>query len=1368
MNNRNKKRLKRIVGCVSAIAMLIGSIPVGTLVASAEGETEQEYVNVLENDNITLHGVTYGETEQAFIRLDSETAAEIAGTSSLDGKDDDKSEEWLNTVYSLAREAAGGRIRFRTDSTYVAIKATLTIHDAAHLSHGSKMEAAKYGFDVYVDSAEGSVYAGTVRGEAPTKSGTGVSNTEVLVEGTVNLGEAADRDLTIYFPITSETKSVEIGVAEGSTIKPHETDYEEGKHLVFYGSSITQGGAVTKPGNTYVNTVGRNMNMEYTNFGMWGRCKGEPAFANYIAGLGNISAFVYDFDHNISKVNQMEPVHYPFYETVRRAYPNIPIIMITRPGNNLDNTAATDPSYSTTAEMKEVIYKSYQKAVAAEDENVHFIDGEAFFGYDEQYFTPTDYTHPNDVGQARMAAVVQNVLERALDGEKNICIAPSCESSEPTYSYDFEDDAKAEDNEDNSGATGWTVNLHEEKYTEPKFDVVKEDENNAFQLQYTRASNSIYNGVISDESLLNSVSDFTIEMKTTAYKDTVNNRWGYVALALVGSVDGADKMDRFDIRLEPNGTGCKVHFYDRSNRTNVQKYAVGYDSTFVFEDLSNYYNDTATTFTYNLKVEVETVDIPSGDREDFICRVYLGYQEAEEQEPIWEEPVVLKTELEKNGFNPEKIGLFAITGKDDAVCKVTVDDINVYKPGKCTITHVEEVPTTTEEAGKDAHHVCSSCGQLYLDANGVLKTTDEELTNAKLVPCDTIFKDNFSTLTNANKEKNWSLYNSNVDNKTGALVIEHDGSDNQAYITASKSGLLKGATDFGFKMDATIYKDIDNDCWTYMGVMFRQATPTVRYEIRIKPLEDGYTVQLYVDGKYVKSKAVDDEKFASLFAGGTEISYQLRAIVDTDGQQVKFYVYVDNNDVVVLEATPTTIGKPSGTRVMLYSTGEGVLGHKVAVDNMEAYYTTHKTSYVAEVPATDTTMGTKAHYVCSKCEKIFLDEACTIVATNADLKTAKLVPCDTLYTNDCNQTTHYQEKNGATVDNKGETLVISGGTKEEPYIIIGDPNVESAKIMTDAKSNFSFKMDSISYKDSNGNWTYAQVGFRRTGVGIYGVRIIPTSTGYTAQLCWDVDESILGSIDVVDERFASLYAEGTEISYKLCVVSEFDSTSKIGDFHIYVDNNYVETFSVERSDAWKPDTARIYLHSTGTDVIGHQVSIDNIEIYKTTHDAVTAVEATLKTEDDPGMKAHYLCGDCEKKFLDESATIEATDADLAYAQLTDVLYQTRKNKTNPNNTDIRFVAYVDDYTKYSGVTFTITCGGKNGSATTKTVYQKIYADHVLYATSDIYGTTEGRFATFILSNNSRELLDQGMTVTATYIPADGTEPTIVYSRTIEF
>jgi len=1332
--------------------MLFGSIPVNTLVASAEGETEPTYVNVLDNENISLHGVTYGETEQAFIRMDSETAAGIANTESLYDEDG----AWVNTVYSLAREAAGGRIRFQTNSTYVAIKATLTIHDASHLSHGSKMEAAKYGFDVYVDSAEGSVYAGTVCGEAPTKNPDGsLSTTEVLVEGTVNLGEAADRDLTIYFPITSETKSVEIRVAEGSTIAPHETDYTEGKHLVFYGSSITQGGAVTKPGNTYVNTVGRNMNMEYTNFGMWGRCKGEPAFANYIAGLGNISAFVYDFDHNISKVSLMEPVHYPFYETVRAAYPDIPIIMITRPGNNLDNTAATDPSYSTTAEMKEVIYKSYQKAVAAGDENVHFIDGESFFGYSTAYMA--DGSHPNDAGQARMAAVVTDVLERALAGEKNIIVTPGCDQL--AYNYDFEDDAKAEDGEDNSGATGWNVTLQQDKYTDPMFDVVTEDGNNAFRLQYTRTASSVTSGAINDEISLSGTSDFTIEMKATVYK---NNRWPYIGL---GIIDSQSNNYRLDVRLIPDGTGCQVACFDRTDAsgTNQDVWAEGYDDTFEFSDLSNQYDETQETFTYNLKVEVETADIPSNDGKDLLLRVYVGHQESEGQEPVYQEPVVFKVNPKNASFTPEKLGLFLFVNGNGNIGKVTVDDLNVYKPGEHTISPVAEIPATTEEAGKDAHYVCSSCGQLYLDANGVLKATDEELTIPKRVYCVDLI-DQFET--DLDVKSGWDETNCSIEEDDENGLVLTDSTTGNAHIATGTACLDKNS-DVSLKMNATIYRK-DSENWSYMGVWLRRPT-NLGYEIIILPNEDGYEIKLRDKSSATTAnnygaeytKTVTDEKFAAAFVNTEteKISYDLHIVMDgNEGHtSVKFHIWIDNNAVETFELVPVTTGTvyPTGMRVRLYST-DSTSGRKIAVNNFELYKINHSCSTVSEVPATETTTGTKAHYVCSECNQKFLDEACTIVVTDEELTIPKRTFCVDLceaFDVDLDSLDGWTPSGSCSESQGDDGLVFAySGTASSAYF-------SAATAYLDKNTDFSFKTTATIYKDDSGDWSYMGIFFRNGGNNQGPeLRLIPNETGYELMLCDRTTKSVGSTYTktVEDDGFATLFAEGTKISYNLHVIMDANDDNSEVKFHVWVDDNAVETFEfVPDVTGVNPPTAtRIFLYSTGGGV-GHKVAINNTVAYKTTHDTITAVETVASTDTVAGVKAHYKCSDCEKKFMDEEATVVATDAALAYATLKGVLYQTRPNQTNTSNTDLRFVAYVDDYTKYSGVKFTITSTAGTGEATTKKVYSAIYADNELLATSDVYGVTEKHFATFILKNCTDELLQGGLTVKVEWISTDG-------------
>lgn len=364
----------------------------------SKAQSAPEYVDVLENSAITLHGVSYNKTEQIFNRMDLTAAEQIAGTTEFS----------KTSVYSHAREAAGGRIRFNTNSSYITVRATVDYKDT---TYAAAMGNGQFGFDVYVDTADGSTYVGTAAPMIkPTEAG------KLTFEAAIALGETASRDLTIYFPLTIEVNDVQIGVAYDAEIAKHSIPYAD-EHIVYYGSSITQGGSVTKSGNSYVNIVGRELNVDYTDLGVWGSANGQQAFAEYIAGLDTMTMFVMDYDHNKNSVADLESTHYSFYETVRAAHPNMPIVMISRPGNAI---GLAEDSTVSAYDMKEVIIASYNKAKAAGDENVHFIDGEQFFGYSTEYLP--DGVHPNNAGHAAMAEVIGDAMTRILSGEKNVYI----------------------------------------------------------------------------------------------------------------------------------------------------------------------------------------------------------------------------------------------------------------------------------------------------------------------------------------------------------------------------------------------------------------------------------------------------------------------------------------------------------------------------------------------------------------------------------------------------------------------------------------------------------------------------------------------------------------------------------------------------------------------------------------------------------------------------------------------------------------------------------------------------------------------------------------------------------------------------------
>lgn len=115
-----------------------------------------------------------------------------------------------------------------------------------------------------------------------------------------------------------------------------------------------------------------------------------------------MSVFVYDYDHNADSVKQLSDTHEAFFQTVRKAHPDLPVLMMSRPDTDKDKKDARA--------RKEVIYATYSNAKKQGDENVCFLDGETFFGAYGRAECTVDGTHPNALGFMRMAEKVYDEL----------------------------------------------------------------------------------------------------------------------------------------------------------------------------------------------------------------------------------------------------------------------------------------------------------------------------------------------------------------------------------------------------------------------------------------------------------------------------------------------------------------------------------------------------------------------------------------------------------------------------------------------------------------------------------------------------------------------------------------------------------------------------------------------------------------------------------------------------------------------------------------------------------------------------------------------------------------------------------------------
>ena len=288
-------------------------------------------------------------------------------------------------VHNISRQTAGGRIRFKTDSPYIA----LNVKNLPRPPMPQLTLVAQVGFDLYI---EGEYYNSFVP----------PSNLTVGYESVIDFPTSEMREITLNFPLYYGVEDVYVGLKEGSKLE-EASDYLDIPRILYYGSSITQGGCANRPGNTYEAIIARETNVDFVALGFGGGAKGEPAMAEYIAAQ-DMSLFVLDYDHNAPNPEFLDETHENFFKIVRKAHPSLPVLMISRP-----------VFYPTPDELvrRDIVKKTYENALAAGDKNVYFIDGTTLLEECKNNGT-VDGIHPTDYGFACMARKICPVIKEIL------------------------------------------------------------------------------------------------------------------------------------------------------------------------------------------------------------------------------------------------------------------------------------------------------------------------------------------------------------------------------------------------------------------------------------------------------------------------------------------------------------------------------------------------------------------------------------------------------------------------------------------------------------------------------------------------------------------------------------------------------------------------------------------------------------------------------------------------------------------------------------------------------------------------------------------------------------------------------------------
>lgn len=277
------------------------------------------------------------------------------------------------SIQHLATNLSGARIRFYCNTDYLSIDAN--VPKEGGMDHFCLN--GQCGIDLYVDGQYWQTYYHARH----------IHQRFTFPDKRMHLIE-------MYLPLYGGLELKQIGTAAPLQPAPF---YPNPLPIVFYGSSITQGGCASRAGLSYSAILGRKLNMDIVNLGLSGNGRGDMTIANFMAEI-NASLYVLDWGANLTADNEYDLFvqrYEPFYATLRKAHPKTPIILINLPRMNQELQNAAFHQYAD--RYRTHIIEVYERLRKAGDQNVWYIPALSFIGYDEDYGT-VDGTHPNDHG----------------------------------------------------------------------------------------------------------------------------------------------------------------------------------------------------------------------------------------------------------------------------------------------------------------------------------------------------------------------------------------------------------------------------------------------------------------------------------------------------------------------------------------------------------------------------------------------------------------------------------------------------------------------------------------------------------------------------------------------------------------------------------------------------------------------------------------------------------------------------------------------------------------------------------------------------------------------------------------------------------
>ena len=297
-------------------------------------------------------------------------------------------------VWRLSRQSSGLCVRFVTDATTLHVEWSLGLEPLAE----SNMPAtAMSGLDLYVKHEGQWRWLSVGKPERRT-------NRVVLF----NEIPAGEREFLLYLPLYNVVSSLKLGIPNDARLMKAVPWPAERKPIVFYGTSITQGGCVSRPGMVYTAIMGRRLNRPVINLGFRSNGTMDPEMARLMTEL-DPAVFVIDCLPNLYPPEVAERTA-PLVTILRQVHGETPILLAedrTYPNGILDRQRR-ERNEGNRAALKAAYERLRDEGVR----NIHYLQGAHLLGDDGE--ATVDNSHPTDLGSMRLADAFEAVLRPIL------------------------------------------------------------------------------------------------------------------------------------------------------------------------------------------------------------------------------------------------------------------------------------------------------------------------------------------------------------------------------------------------------------------------------------------------------------------------------------------------------------------------------------------------------------------------------------------------------------------------------------------------------------------------------------------------------------------------------------------------------------------------------------------------------------------------------------------------------------------------------------------------------------------------------------------------------------------------------------------